>query len=1712
MPTTTDYTKSFNPKDKEDRIKDPAILEKCVTARTKTYADLYDYDLWDTFRDDFALWNEDILSTISRVPLIELRDTLRTNGVFAACNQSVVKCLTALLAEPDQHEWTESEVIQHIRRRGTFNSPNIEITYGPTIQRLHATNPGAIQQVTHFEQPDTPSPPTAEPYGMTTRLQSQLNQAREVTPSAPPAQQSYNPTTPDTATLYKQAVPTTTHSRQTVNTTYTGQDTYYGVNIGQLRKAYSEDLRYGNSEDTFDFSYRYFLEMCSHMGIHTQDAQRKAFFVMLKGEALRYYFDSIHEWTRLGIDPISAVKGNFENEEHLRFIQSQWDATNLASTMSKNPDRPISECLEIMLRDLQRLYSKIRPELRNDVYYHSKLISATRLVPACHAATGKPSPNISSLIQDLRSSVNQWEDSKQAVAQHPTDSYYTDRRYYSRQSRSPYRGRSPYGDHRSQDNRRRRTSSQNRSPKKCFVCGKPGCWSTNHTLEEREKSRQRLNSRIDSYVSTYIATYEGRPDNAPDYGKEDIDETFEGFLAQMDTPSTYEIQDHSTKGPLTAAHYFTTATPEHPKFARELATDLANRSATHYLTSLFDVQIDLKPDPKTPIVPLSSSALKGLVVPEYSFLTEGRYSANTFVGVLIDTGAAEVSTAGYAQYLAYRRVAKGAIINLSTAGQASIQFGAGDPLSSIGSIDIETPIGNIRFHIVEAMTPFLLSLKDMDRLGVYFNNTKNMLIGPKPHLTAPIVRRFGHPFLIWDYSLASFLTESFDMDTCFLTSTELRRLHRRFGHPSVERLQKLLTRAGHDVDTEALKHIKKFCHHCQSHGRSPGRFRFTLQDDINFNHSIIVDIMYINGKPVLHVVDEATRFNAARWLDSISAKTTWDVLRMIWIDTYLGPPDFIVTDAGKNFTSKEFKQNATSIGTIVTTVPVEAHWSIGTVERYHAVLRRSYEIVKDEIPDITPEMALQMAVKAINDTAGPDGLVPTLLLFGAYPRMTEYDPPAPTIAQRAAAVKKAMSEVRKLRAQRQVAEAINTRNGPSSTIIHRLPLNSDVLVWREGKTGYPGEWTGPYKLLGIEGETCTIDLPYGPTEFRSTSVKPYHKDNNSTEDKSNSNTDDNTDDNKDKDSLEPNRNAQSAIPNTTPLGTIPPPPSVVIPQYSPDITTSQRPQRHRRLPARYREQLVQDNQFDESRRTEVNGLLERGVFATVEEKDIPPGSRIFTFRFVDEVKNAGTDKAYEKSRLVVQAYNDKDKVHVLTQSPTIQRASQRLILCTGVSKTDVRLYIRDVTQAYIQSTTLLNRDFYIRIPPNLAQFFPGSTFLKVVRPLYGIPEAGNHWFRTYHGHHTEKLGMETSTYDPCLLHCSEPDQGFGIVGMQTDDTLIVADNTFAVREEEEIQRANILCKPREQLTSEKALKFNGAIITEDIQGITLTQERTVSHIRLVQEHPADATNSRGKVRKNASPHEQYVAQRALGAYIASMSQPEASFDLSIAAQTTDPTKDDIKALNKRLQWQLDNPNRGLRFVPIDLRTARLIVFVDASFANNRDYSSQIGYVIVLADGANNANILHWSSTKCKRITRSVLASEVYGMAHGFDAAAAIKSTLTQLLHLTEPLPLVICTDSKSLYECLVKLGTTQEKRLMIDLMCLRQSYERQEIAEVRWIHGDSNPADAMTKGKPCRALQDLIDTNELRINVDGWVERSPKADIPMPKAVKFATPLHSPNL
>jgi hypothetical protein len=70
-------------------------------------------------------------------------------------------------------------------------------------------------------------------------------------------------------------------------------------------------------------------------------------------------------------------------------------------------------------------------------------------------------------------------------------------------------------------------------------------------------------------------------------------------------------------------------------------------------------------------------------------------------------------------------------------------------------------------------------------------------------------------------------------------------------------------------------------------------------------------------------------------------------------------------------------------------------------------------------------------------------------LYRAYPRISNLSPPTPSITERAAVIQKAMAEIVKLRAKQAINSALYYRNGPNITLVHDLPPNSKVLVWRK---------------------------------------------------------------------------------------------------------------------------------------------------------------------------------------------------------------------------------------------------------------------------------------------------------------------------------------------------------------------------------------------------------------------------------------------------------------------------------------------------------------------------------------------------------------------------------------------------------------------------------------------------------------------------------------
>ena len=91
-----------------------------------------------------------------------------------------------------------------------------------------------------------------------------------------------------------------------------------------------------------------------------------------------------------------------------------------------------------------------------------------------------------------------------------------------------------------------------------------------------------------------------------------------------------------------------------------------------------------------------------------------------------------------------------------------------------------------------------------------------------------------------------------------------------------------------------------------------------------------------------------------------------------------------------------------------------------------------------------------MVFKALNNFISPNSLIPTFLVFKTYLQLINTNIPSPTVNQRANAIKKAIEKIKKIQAKCQVMDTLSTYNGPNITIIHNLPLNSPVLVQREG--------------------------------------------------------------------------------------------------------------------------------------------------------------------------------------------------------------------------------------------------------------------------------------------------------------------------------------------------------------------------------------------------------------------------------------------------------------------------------------------------------------------------------------------------------------------------------------------------------------------------------------------------------------------------------------
>lgn len=112
------------------------------------------------------------------------------------------------------------------------------------------------------------------------------------------------------------------------------------------------------------------------------------------------------------------------------------------------------------------------------------------------------------------------------------------------------------------------------------------------------------------------------------------------------------------------------------------------------------------------------------------------------------------------------------------------------------------------------------------------------------------------------------------------TAAQSSKLHRQFVHPSADKPYTLLGKACPEESSEAtlntLKDLTQQCDACQRIQPELVRFRVSLGiGELCSNEKILIDIIHIGQKGVLHIVDSATKFIAARFLADSSTSFMW---------------------------------------------------------------------------------------------------------------------------------------------------------------------------------------------------------------------------------------------------------------------------------------------------------------------------------------------------------------------------------------------------------------------------------------------------------------------------------------------------------------------------------------------------------------------------------------------------------------------------------------------------------------------------------------------------------------------------------------------------------------------------------------------------------------------------------------------------------------------
>jgi len=514
--------------------------------------------------------------------------------------------------------------------------------------------------------------------------------------------------------------------------------------------------------------------------------------------------------------------------------------------------------------------------------------------------------------------------------------------------------------------------------------------------------------------------------------------------------------------------------------------------------------------------------------------------------------------------------------------------------------------------------------------------------------------------------------------------------------------------------------------------------------------------------------------------------------------------------------------------------------------------------------------------------------------------------------------------------------------------------------------------------------------------------------------------------------------------------------------------------------------LEERAQFKEAKDKEVKNFVIAKVFEKLPEHLKPDRQQALKMRWILTWKvNPETSERKAKARAVVLGYMDPEYEFRPTASPTMTRTTRQLFLsmCAAFK---FRVKKGDVSGAFLQGRDYARQLLCEPLPEICdALSLPRGSLTRLAKAAYGLVEAPLEWHLTI-AEYLESLGFERQKCDPCCWGLFDSNnQPIGWICGHVDDFLF-GGSSSDIRWQEVCQKI----QHRFRWTDWEANKFVQC-------GLTIEQKENCEFVLSQAEFLDEVSEiyiSKKRFDEPDSPiteSEKQQMRSVLGCLSWHSGQ--------IAMEWSAPTGLLLSRVNKATVSDLVETNKLLKKAKIRKSSTMLIhslqpsdmivaTWADAAHANRVDGGSTKGVIIgltsknLLSGQLDLINPIFWHSAKVSRTCRSSAAAETLSAVDGEDQMFAIRFQTSEFLgyptdiwncnETVKRIPGVLVSDSKNLYDRLSQTVLTlkgAEKRSDIETLCLKEAMDDVGV-EVRWVNGDSQLANSLTKDSELQQL------------------------------------------